>query len=93
MHLEGRLCTLRPWRLQDEAALAAHANNRNIAKNLMDNFPHPYTRKDAWQWLTTREEDDGAPMHFAIVVDEGAVGGIGLVPGRDVHRKTMEIGY
>ena len=39
--------TLRPWRKGDEDALARYADNPNIAANLRDVFPSPYTREDA----------------------------------------------
>ncbi len=39
--------TLRPWLIDDAKVLAEIANNRNIADQLQDLFPFPYSRKDA----------------------------------------------
>ena len=38
---------MRPWRLSDIAAVATHANNPRIGRNLRDGFPYPYTPDDA----------------------------------------------
>ena len=41
------LFTLRPWRRSDAEAVAAAADNPNIAANLRNVFPSPYTLADA----------------------------------------------
>jgi [ribosomal protein S5]-alanine N-acetyltransferase len=92
MQLTGSLCTLRPWLAADADALAKYANNSNIARNLRDRFPHPYTLRDAKAFIrscaTVRPH-----VSFAIVVDGEAAGGIGISPGGDVERFSAEIGY
>ncbi|PYR57416.1 MAG: GNAT family N-acetyltransferase [Acidobacteria bacterium] len=45
--MRGRRCVVRPWRSSDASAVAKHANNANVARNLRDRFPHPYTASDA----------------------------------------------
>lgn len=92
MRLEGRRCTVRVWQPGDAGALVRHANNPNIAKQLRDRFPHPYTRKDAQGFLTFARSAE-PPMNLAIDVAGEAVGGIGFVPGGDVERYSAEIGY
>ena len=69
-----------------------HANNLNVAKNLRDRFPHPYTEKDAKAFLkhATSASD---PSNLAIEIDGEAVGAVGFVPGRDIERFSAEIGY
>jgi RimJ/RimL family protein N-acetyltransferase len=85
-------CTVRDWRRGDEASLVRHADNRNIWINLRDRFPHPYTKRDAAQWMAYVRS--GPPdTNFAIAVDGDAVGGIGFVVQPDVHRISAEIGY
>ncbi len=93
VEIEAGPCRLRRWRMTDLDALLRHADNPAVARNLRDLFPSPYTRADAREWL-------GDPLHdvvplstFAIEADGEAVGGIGLVPGRDVERFSAEIGY
>ena len=92
MELKLARSTLRPWRRGDEASLVRHAGNRNVWLNLRDRFPHPYTAKDADDWIAHASVQ--APvMNFAIVVDGAAVGGTGLELGTDVFRRSAEVGY
>ena len=83
---------MRPWQKGDAEALVRHANNINVAKNLRDRFPHPYTRQDAKAFLkhAAAAED---PSNLAIEVGGEAVGAVGYVPGHDIERFCAEIGY
>jgi RimJ/RimL family protein N-acetyltransferase len=83
---------VRPWRKSDGDSLVQHANNANVAKQLRDRFPHPYTEADARAFLkhAAKAED---PSNLAIEVEGAAVGGVGYVPGYDVERYSAEIGY
>lgn len=92
MRLEGRQCAIRPWQRGDANALVKHANNFNIAKQLRDRFPHPYTRRHAVEFL--EHAASGRPLtNFAIEADGEAVGGVGFVPGVDIEGYSAEIGY
>ena len=42
---------IRPWIASDGLALLKHANNKQIADNMRDGFPFPYTLEDAHTWL------------------------------------------
>ena len=85
-------CIVRDWRRGDEPSLVRHANNRNIWINVRDRFPHPYTKRDAAQWMAYVRA--GPPdTNFAVVVDGEAGGSIGFVVQPDVHRLSAEIGY
>jgi [ribosomal protein S5]-alanine N-acetyltransferase len=92
MQLELTRCTLRPWRVGDEASLVRHANNRSVSRNLRDRFPYPYTAADAQAWIAGATAEL-PPCNFAIVVEGAAVGGIGLERGEDVFRRSAEVGY
>ncbi len=83
---------LRPWRATDRAALVAEANHREVWRNLTNRFPHPYTLRDAVQWI---DQVSGAvpPQHFAVLVDERVVGGAGAVPIADYGNRAAEVGY
>jgi RimJ/RimL family protein N-acetyltransferase len=83
---------LRPWRLEDLGSLVHHANNWNIAKNLTDAFPHPYTEESGRAFIAMATKDDLTRI-FAIEVDGQAVGGIGIHPQSDIHRMNAEMGY
>ena len=49
---------LRPWQLSDIESLIKYANNYEIAKNLTNHFPHPYTRESGENYIAmaTREK-------------------------------------
>jgi RimJ/RimL family protein N-acetyltransferase len=92
MRLTLSTCTIRPWYEADEPALLRHANNRRIAMNLRDRFPHPYEAEHArkfLQWVTQQ------PLEtvWAIEVAGEAVGGVGIELHADVERVSAEIGY
>jgi RimJ/RimL family protein N-acetyltransferase len=92
MRVEGSRCAVRPWRLSDADAIVKHANNPNIARQLRDRFPHPYTRRHAAEFL--EHATMAEPLaHFAIEVGGEAAGGVGFVRGSDVERYSAEIGY
>ncbi len=92
MHIPTAHGLLRPWEWEDAPQLVALANNRRISQHMRDMFPFPYTQEDADRWLTVAGKFE-PPRNFAIVVDNKAVGGIGLVLQEDVHRRTAEVGY
>ena len=83
---------LRPPRPEDAPSMARYANNRAIWRNLRDRFPHPYTLADAEAFIA-RHADEEPTRLFVIEVDQQAVGSSGVVPGDDVGRRSMEIGY
>ena len=92
MELRLATCRLRDWRASDADAVARHANDRDVWRNLRDRFPHPYRPSDFHDWMR-HVADDRSELSLAIEADGEAVGGIGLVLGTDVHRRTAEIGY
>jgi RimJ/RimL family protein N-acetyltransferase len=59
---------------------------------MTDAFPHPYTENHAKAFITMATKDQ--PIHiFAIDIDGEAVGGMGVHPQSDIHRKNAELGY
>jgi RimJ/RimL family protein N-acetyltransferase len=89
--LTGQRCLVRGWRPADADALTKHANNINVARQLRDRFPHPYSRADAVAFLKSAAA--AQPTNLAIEVEGEAAGGIGFVRGSDVERFGAEIGY
>ncbi len=84
--------TLHPWTKTDLHDLVKYANNWNVAKNLTDKFPHPYTKNDGVAFLEFAIE--GNPISiFAIEVAGEAAGGIGIHPQNDIFKKNAELGY
>lgn len=92
MPLATRFGFIRPYVEADADALSRYADNINIWRNLRDGFPHPYTVDHAREFIQMVQRQDPT-VFFAIATAEEAIGGIGLVPGRDVHRLTAEMGY
>lgn len=92
MEIRLSSCSLRPWRSRDRDSLVRHANDRRVSINLRDRFPFPYTDADARDWIELASTQDPAQA-LAIVVDGEAVGGVGVHPMTDVHRRTAEVGY
>ena len=83
---------LREWKRSDAEALAKIANNKKIWDNVRDRLPHPYTIKDAKEWLDLAREQKIATT-FCIEADGELAGSIGIIIRDDVYRKTVEIGY
>ena len=84
--------TLRPWTINDLASLVKYANNPEIAKNMTDQFPHPYTEENGKMFIDFATKN--FPTHiFAIDIKGKAVGGIGIHPQTDILQKNAEIGY
>lgn len=84
---------LRPWSITDAGKLASIANNKNIADNLRDGFPFPYSLSDAKNWLNLILPENYPPRFLAIETDKSVIGSIGLVSKTDIYRKNFEIGY
>lgn len=84
--------SIRSWQPTDAGSLARHANNRRIWRNLRDRFPHPYTLSHARQWIR-RARTAQPETHFAIAVEDQAIGGIGLELGTDIFSRSAEIGF
>jgi RimJ/RimL family protein N-acetyltransferase len=83
---------LRPFNLNDLDSLVENADNVEIAKFMTDAFPNPYTIEKGKAFIEMANKDN--PVHiFAIAVNEKAVGGIGIHPQTDIHKKNAELGY
>jgi RimJ/RimL family protein N-acetyltransferase len=78
--------------MNDLGSLVSFANNRKIAQNMTDQFPHPYTIESGKAFIEHATKN--SPINiFAIDVDNRAVGGIGLHPQTDIYSKNAELGY
>lgn len=85
---------LEEWQIGYAESIARHANNQAVAKNLRNLFPHPYTLADAKIYINSCISCDKARTCIkAIVVNNEAVGTIGLSLKDDVYSKTAELGY
>ena len=83
---------IRSWEIEDAPSIVKYANNINIWRNLRDEFPNPYALPDAQDFIVNITAQDPEVV-FAIATPKEAIGGIGLLLGRDIHRYTAELGY
>ena len=84
--------SLREWKKSDAVSLAKIANNRKIWDNVRDQLPHPYTKKDAKNWLALVKKQKKITT-FCIDAGGEMAGSIGFTLKEDVYRRTAEIGY
>ena len=84
--------SLREWKSSDLDSLLFHANNPNIAGNMTNAFPHPYTQKDGEAFLS-RVTNMRSGLILAIDADGEAVGSVGIFPQEDIECKNAEMGY
>lgn len=85
---------LRTWKKEDAESLARAANNPNIAKNLRNVFPNPYTLQDAVWYINDSMAHAGEKqINYAIVIDGQAAGSIGVFVKEDIYEKSAELGY
>ena len=83
---------LRKWNPNDLESLVKYANNWNIAKNMTDIFPFPYTKTDGISFIDFANQENQNHI-FAIDIDGEAVGSIGLHLQNDIYKKNAELGY
>jgi len=91
--LQGERCLLRALVPEDAPALVAHADNPAVARKLFDGFPQPYDLAAATAWASHEANSGAFGRVWAIVVDGGLIGCIGLKQERGWLRCNAEIGY
>ena len=85
---------LRTWKIEDAAPLVQAADNPNVAKNLRNVFPNPYTLEDAaWYINDCISSGEKKQITYAIEVDGQAAGSVGIFVKDDVYEKSAELGY
>jgi len=92
MILENQWLKLRPLEASDQETLVKLANNHKIWLNTSDSFPHPYTQKDAKDYLEATKEENPI-LTFAIIYQNQFAGIIGFKKQDNLYRKSLEIGY
>lgn len=90
--LQDENIILRPLKDEDASALSQLANNKKVWDNMRDILPNPYTIDDAVFFINLTKKEN-PQMNLAIEYDNAFCGMIGLIPQKDVYRKTAEIGY
>ncbi len=83
---------LRPLSMADLPSFVKHANNFNIAKNLTNRFPYPYTEEKGKLFIEFATSQN--PVHIlGIEIAGEIVGSIGIHQQEDVQCKNAELGY
>ena len=90
--IDNGICRLRPLRTEDVPALALHANNPKVAMHLRDRFPSPYSLEDGYRFLEYAQSTQDECVS-GIVMNEQAVGAIGIQFRSDIERCSGELGY
>lgn len=81
---------LRPWKPDDLAGIARHADNTAITSFMSDGFPDTVSK---WEAFLRFAAATTGVLYMAIEVEGAAVGGIGVNPQKDIYRKNAELGY
>lgn len=84
--------SIRSFTKKDIKSLPALCNNRKIWNNVRDYFPHPYTEKDAEDYVSFCL-NQRPTQNFAIILDGELVGSIGVIIQSDVYSHSGEIGF
>ncbi|HBE9442459.1 N-acetyltransferase GCN5 [Clostridioides difficile] len=83
------------WNYAYITDLVEFANDKEIAKNLRDNFPNPYTEQNARDFISfCLATPDVKQLSYAIFYQERAIGNISLTFEEDTSiNKNAELGY
>ncbi len=84
------LRTLTP---EDAPALQRNADNPDVARNLLDGFPQPYTLADATWWCSEGSHLSAFGYLWGIEIDGEIAGVVGGKPDTGWLRCNFEIGY
>ena len=83
---------LRSWVDNDIESLAQYANDRAIWLNMRDEFPYPYSIKDAAVFIANINHNPNT-IHLAIANQHEAVGSVSLLIHDDIRRYSGVLSY
>ncbi len=89
----GRLCRLRPYRVDDAIALQRQADDFLVARWMTQRFPHPYTMRDAQEWVAHAVADRSGSTYLVIEVAGALAGGLGIEPLESEREGVAMFGY
>jgi ribosomal-protein-alanine N-acetyltransferase len=84
---------LKKWDICYIKDIAKRANNKKIADNLRDGFVFPYTEKEAKKYISSCMLSNENIICRAVIVNNEAIGSIGITLKNDIYRKSAELGY
>ena len=80
------------WPNGDQERFIAFADDYEVWRNLSDSFPHPFTRKNAEEWVSLQSGVRPA-VDFAVCDGSGPIGGIGMRTRTNELRHSAALGY
>lgn len=83
---------LRPYAREMIDDLTEAADDERIPRYMGDQFPSPYTREAAEEWMEIAMSSD-PPLHYAIHVDGAFAGGIGALLFKAENSGVAELGW
>ena len=87
-------CKIRKWKLTDAKDIAVALSNKKIQDNLRDGLPYPYSEQDGIDFISSMlSANEDETFAFAIILDDKAIGSIGVFRQQNIHRQTAEMGY
>ncbi len=92
MEIQFQDYKLRKFQDDDAISISKYANNRKIWLNLRDGFPYPFTIEDAMKFILNVKAKQPETF-FAVTTNNEVIGSIGFSVGKDVHRRTAELGF
>ena len=92
IHIDSGRILIRELQLSDARALAQHANDRQVWSQLRDVMPYPYREEHATAFIEHVRSQE-YPNAFAIVLEDQAIGTVGLTAQGDINRLSAELGY
>jgi [ribosomal protein S5]-alanine N-acetyltransferase len=91
--IKGSKFVLRPYKTSDAKGLAEVANNIKIAQNMVNTFPHPYTLKEAKNWVKLAMGPKKNKTNFVIDVNGKIAGGVGFDLKEGLYEGVASGGY
>jgi [ribosomal protein S5]-alanine N-acetyltransferase len=91
--LVGTRCTLRAFAPADAPSITRHADDAQVAFDLFDGFPQPYTLELAHAWCSNDCRPAIYGHVFAIDIGGEAVGSCSVAPDKGWLRCNAEVGY
>ncbi len=91
--LTGDRCVLRALGPTDAPSLQRHADDPEVAYNLFDGFPQPYTLADAQAWCGELHRQPQFGHVWGIELASEVVGCISVAPQTGLWRSSAVIGY
>ena len=93
VEIKGPRVVLRSYEKGDVARIAEIANNRKIARNMVETFSYPYTLEEAEKWVEIASGEKKNKSNFVIIFEGEIVGGAGFDLKDGLHDGVASGGY